>query len=163
MPDKRVFFISRAGTDKRWAKLIASVVRDAGHEAIFQDENFRIGQSFVDNMTQAAEADCTIAVLLRAYLDSEYCLAELNAALAADPLGRRGRIIPMRVEPVEIPSLLGHLTYLDLVGNDDDTVRQRLMTTLISHGQVDATKLALVGRTRRVVEVANRNRCAMIE
>jgi hypothetical protein len=32
MAEKRVFFISRAGADKRWAELIASVVRDAGHE-----------------------------------------------------------------------------------------------------------------------------------
>ena len=40
MPEKRIFFISRAGPDKRWAELIASVVRDAGHEAFFQDEDF---------------------------------------------------------------------------------------------------------------------------
>jgi len=163
MPEKRIFFISRAGADERWATLIASVVREAGHEAFSQDENFRVGQGFIDNMTLAAEADCTIAVLSRAYLESEYCLSELSAALAADPLGRRGKIIPVRVERVDIPSLPGHLAYLDLVGADDDTARQRLMTTLLRHGQVDATKLALVGRTRRIVEQANRNRSAMIE
>jgi hypothetical protein len=28
MPDKKTFFISRAGADKRWAELIASVVRE---------------------------------------------------------------------------------------------------------------------------------------
>ncbi len=163
MSEKRIFFISRAGADKRWAELIASVVRDAGHEPIYQDEHFRVGQSFIDNMSRAVEADCTIAVLSRAYFESEYCLSEINAALANDPLGRRGRVIPVRVEPVEIPSLLGQLAYLDLVGADNETARQRLMTTLLKHGQVDASKLALVGRTRRVVEQSNRNRDAMIE
>src|SRR5262249_56129982 len=59
--------------------------------------------------------------------------------------------------------LLGHLADLDLVGADADTTRHRLMTTLLKHGQVDAPTLALVGRTRRVVEQANRNRSAMIE
>jgi hypothetical protein len=163
MSEKRVFFISRAGADKRWAELIASVVRDAGHEAIYQDEHFRVGQSFIDNMTRAAESDCTIAVLSPAYFESEYCLSELDAALANDPLGRRGRVIPVRVQPVEIPSLLGQLAYLDLAGADDETARQRLMTALRKHGQVDATKLALAGRTRRDIEQANRNRSAMIE
>src|SRR4051794_21648973 len=104
MAEKRTYFISRAGADSRWAALIAGVVRDAGHEAIHQDEHFRVGQSIIDNMSRAAEADCTIAVLSRAYLESEYCLSELNAALKADPLGRRGRIIPVLIEPVEIPS-----------------------------------------------------------
>jgi hypothetical protein len=57
MSEKQTFFISRAGADNRWAELIASVVRDAGHKAIYQDEHFKVGQSFIDNMTQAAEAD----------------------------------------------------------------------------------------------------------
>ena len=162
MPEKKTFFISRAGADKRWAELIASVVRDAGHEPIYQDEHFRVGQSFIDNMSRAAEADCTIAVLSQAYFDSEYCLSELDAALSTDPLGRRGRIIPVRVEAAEIPTLLGQLAYLDLVGANDDTARRRLMATLVKHGEVDS-KPALTGRTRRVVEQANRNRNAMIE
>jgi hypothetical protein len=83
----------------------ASVVRDAGHEPIYQDEHFLVGQSFIDNMARGAEADCTIAVLSPAYFESEYSLSELNAALANDPLGRRGRVFPVRVAPVEIPSL----------------------------------------------------------
>ena len=91
MSEKKTFFISRAGADKRWAELIASVVRDAGHEAIYQDEHFSEGTSFIHNMMLAAQADCTIAVLSPAYFESEYCLAELNAALAADPLGVHGR------------------------------------------------------------------------
>jgi hypothetical protein len=163
MPEKRVYFISRAGADKRWAELIASVVRDAGHEAIYQDEHFRVGQGFIDHMMRAAEVDCTIAVLSPAYFESEYCLSELDAALANDPLGRRGRVIPVRVQLVAIPNLLGQLAYLDLVGANDETARQRLMTALRKHGQVDATTLALVGRTRRAIEQANRNRSAMIE
>jgi TIR domain len=130
MSGKKTFFISLAGADKRWAELIASVVRDAGHEAIHQDQDFRVGQSFIDNMSRAAEADCTVAVLSRAYIESEYCQLELNAALAADPLGRRRRNIPVRVDTAEIPGLLGQLAFLDLVGADDDTARRRLLATL---------------------------------
>ncbi len=163
MPEKKTFFISRAGPDKRWAELIASVVRDAGHEPFFQDEHFQVGQSIPDNMTRGAEADCTIAVFSPDYFKSEYCLAELNAALMNDPLGRQGYLIPVRIAPVELPSLVAQLAYLDLVGTTDGTARQRLTATLLKHGQFDRTKLDLVGRTRRAVEEASRNRTAMIE
>jgi TIR domain/NACHT domain len=163
MPEKKTFFISRAGADKRWAELIASVVRDAGHEPFFEDEHFPPGQSIPDNMARGAEADCTIAVFSPAYFESEFCLAELNAALMKDPLGRQGYLIPVRVAPVEIPSLVAQLAYLDLVGTTDETARQRLTATLRKHGQIDLTKFPLIGRTRRAVEQANRNRTAMIE
>src|SRR5262249_55889284 len=91
------------------------------------------------------------------------CMAELNAALGPDPNGLRGQILPVLVSRCDLPPDLGHLIYLDLVGVDDDTARRRLMTTLGKHRQVDGSKLALVGRTRRHVAQANRNRSAMIE
>jgi hypothetical protein len=61
MQDKKTFFICRAGADERWAKLIASVVRDAGHEAFYEDENFLSGENIPNNITVGAEQDCTIA------------------------------------------------------------------------------------------------------
>jgi hypothetical protein len=163
MAEKRSFFISRAGVDKRWADEIAGVVRDAGHEAIHQAD-FRIGASFIQNMRAAsANSDCTIAVLSPAYFQSQHCLAELNVALAADPNGLRGQIFPVLVVACDLPPDLVHLTYLDLVGTDEDVARRRLMNALLKHGWTDASKLPSVGCSRRVVEQANRNRTAMIE
>ena len=81
----------------------------------------------------------------------------------ADPLGRHGRIIPFRVEAAEIPSLLGQLAYLDLVGAGEDTARQLLTATLAKQDRPGALKVAVVGRNRRIVELENRNRSAMIE
>src|SRR5262245_21879049 len=112
MSEKRTFFISRAGSDRRWAELIAGAVKDAGHEAVHQDEHFGAGESFSHNMMLAAESDCTITVLSPTYFESEHCLAELHAALASDPIGVHGRILPVLVAPCELPRLLGHLAYL---------------------------------------------------
>jgi hypothetical protein len=160
--EKKTFFISRAGPDRRWAELIANVVRDAGHEAIHQDEHFTEGTSFSHNMMLAAESDCTIPVLSPSYFESEPCLAELHAALGSDPLGVHGRIIPVLVASCEIPRLLGHLAYVNFLGIDDDTARQRLMVALHKHGKLDVSKLALRSRTRRAIEQANRDRSDMI-
>ncbi len=163
MSEKKTFFISRAGPDKRWAELIASVVRDAGHDPIHQDQDFAEGTSFSHNMMLAAESNCTIVVLSPEYFESKHCLAELHAALAADPLGVEGLILPVLVAPCEVPRLLGHLAHVDLRGSKDDAARGRFMSALLRHGKFDVTKLALAGRTRRVIEHANRNRTAMIE
>ena len=114
-------------------------------------------------MKLGAEADCSICVFSPDYFKSKFCMAELDAAFATDPLGQLGRIIPVLVAPVEIPNIYSPLTYLSLVGVSDDVARMRLMATLVKHGKVDATKLALEGRTRRAVEQANRNSAAMIE
>ena len=140
-----------------------SVVRDAGHEPFFEDEHFQPGQSIPYNMNRGAEADCTIAVWSPAYFESEHCVAELNAAVMESPLGLKGKLIPVRVAPVDIPLLYAQLAYLDVVGVDDDIARQRILAALLKHGQLDVTRLSLVGRTRRVVERADRNRKAMIE
>jgi hypothetical protein len=158
MPDKKTFFISRAGADKRWAELIASVVRDAGHEAVFQDQDFAEGTSFSHNMLLAAEADTTIPVLTPTYFQSEHCLAELHAALGSDPLGTRGRVFPVLVERFELPRLVGHLAYVDVVGTDEKTARRRVAVALSRHAKLDVSKLALWSSTRRVIEQANRNR-----
>ena len=163
MPDKKTFFISRAGPDKRWAELIASVVRDAGHEPFFEDENFRVGQDIIDNMMRGAKADCTIAVFSPDYFKSDYCRKELDVVLFEDPLGRKGKLIPILVAPVKVPDFVADIAYLNLVGADEDTARQRVLATLQEHGQIDRSALTLTGQTRRVVDQADRDRAAMIQ
>ena len=163
MSEKKTFFISRAGPDKKWAELIASVVRDAGNEPIYQDEDFGVGESFVHNMKIATEADCTICVFSPAYFESEYCLAELDAAFKADPLGKLGRIIPVLVAPTKIPPLYGPMTYISVIGLDDVIARKRLQTALDKHGRVSGVKRELERRTQPELEQADRNRRAMIQ
>ena len=69
----------------------------------------------------------------------------------------------MLVQPVELPRILGHIAYLNLVNVREDSARQRLMTALKKNGQVDPARGSLRGRTRRVVDQANRNRSAMLD
>ena len=112
MPEKRTFFFSRAGADKWWAGLIASVVRDAGHEAIHEKE-FPFGVSYIQSMREAAaNSDCTILVSSPAYFESKHCVAELNTALARDPIGESGNILPVLVAPSQLrPDLHAQQVY----------------------------------------------------
>src|SRR6516165_7986371 len=116
MSGKRTFFISRAGADKRWAELIAGVVRDAGHEAIYEDQDFVTGEPIIRSMREAAAAsDCTILVLSPDYFRSPYCLEELDAALYSALNGAPGRILPVRVASCELPPDLAHRSRLELI------------------------------------------------
>jgi hypothetical protein len=111
----------------------------------------------------SANSDRTIAVLSPAYFESKYCIAELNAAPAPDPNGLSGQIFLVFVARCDLPPDVAQLNYLDLVGTEEVFARQRLMRALLKHGKLDGANLILVGRTRRAVEQANRNRNAMIE
>ena len=111
MSKKRTYFISRAGPDKRWAELIASVVRDAGHEPIFQDEHFRVGQSIPDNMTRGGRGRLHDRRILAGLLRVGILPAELNAALMTDPLGRHGESFPYASRRSSSPASLAQLAY----------------------------------------------------
>ncbi len=74
------------------------------------------------------EADHTLVVLSPDALRSDYVEAEWQAAFRDDPLGRRRRLIPVRVAPLERPGLLGGYTWIDLVGMSEDPARAALLS-----------------------------------
>ena len=75
-------FISRAGADKTVAILVARILRDLSYTTFLQDEDFghtgfmarmREGFSKVD------DGGRIVALLSRAYMQSDYCMAEVDA------------------------------------------------------------------------------------
>ena len=123
------FFISRSGEDSAWAEWIAWQLEKAGFRCHLQDWDFRDGQNFVLNMQRGAEAERTIAVLSDSYLRSVsgYPEAEWAAAFCRDPRGVKGILLPVRVRECVPTGLLGSLTYIDLVGLDEQAARTRLL------------------------------------
>src|SRR5689334_22898207 len=103
-PVKLRFFISRAGEDSQWAIWITNILETEGHTCIVQDYDIKPGHSFVHQMKLAEDqADHVIVVLSQNYLSKEFTLSELYAAIAADSLGERRFLIPVRIDHCEIP------------------------------------------------------------
>jgi predicted NACHT family NTPase len=75
----------------------------------------------------------TIAVLSPEYLESDYCQQELAAALRLDPKGKKRLLIPVRVRPCNPEGLLGLIVYIDLVGKDDETAKELLLSGVKGH------------------------------
>jgi len=122
------FFVSYTGADRGWAEWIACQLEDAGYRVVIQAWDFGAGSHFVHQMHRAAqEAVRTVAVLSDAYLSSAYGEAEWQAAWAADPWGREGKLLAFRVQDCARPGLLGQLVSVDLFGLAADDARTRLL------------------------------------
>jgi hypothetical protein len=75
----------------------------------------------------AAEAARTIAVLSPHYLSALYTQSEWAAALVQDPTGKRGALLPVRVQDCELTGLLRALVYIDLTGKEEAEAKRLLL------------------------------------
>jgi tetratricopeptide (TPR) repeat protein len=122
------FFISYTVVDQDVAEWIAWVLEDAGYQTVIQVWDFRPGREFITEMQRAlVRADRVLAVLSPAYLRSSFARQEWNAALAADPRGTAGRLLPVRVAAVDLQGLDRPRIYVDLVGLPKEEAKSRLL------------------------------------
>lgn len=125
------FFISYTQADQAWAEWIAGVLEAAGYVTRLQAWDFRPGVNFVGELHRTVdEAERTLVVLSPDYLNSRFGEAEWTAAFRRDPTSELGKILPVRVRAVEPPGLLRSIVYIDLVGLDQTTARERLLAGL---------------------------------
>jgi hypothetical protein len=82
----------------------------------------------MDKATKGTER--TIAVLSPDYLTSLYTLPEWANAFARDPTGNTRTLVPVRVRNCELKGLLAPIVYIDLVGLDASSARERLLKGL---------------------------------
>jgi tetratricopeptide (TPR) repeat protein len=119
-------FVSYTNADVQWAEWIAWTLEQEGYTTTIQAWDFRPGANFVLEMQRALqECERVIAVLSPRYLASKFAAEEWSAAIASDPTG--DKLLPIRIEPCDNEGLLRARVYIDLVGTDGATARQRLL------------------------------------
>jgi tetratricopeptide (TPR) repeat protein len=124
----RDFFISYNKADYSWAEWIAWQLEEAGYTTVIQVWDFRPGFNFVLEMQKAAiEAKRTIAVLSPNYLSATFTQPEWAAAFAQDPTGEKGTLVPVRVRECKLEGLLSQVTYIDLVGLNEQDAKEELL------------------------------------
>ena len=133
----KTVFISRAGTDSELAVRIAGILRGAGYRTILQDENF-LHTSFMEQMDAALRSGARVVALLsRAYEESDHCRAEWQGAIADDPLNLKQRLVIFRVGECKPGGLLRALVYSDLVPiGDDIAALTRTVRDAVARGEV---------------------------
>jgi tetratricopeptide (TPR) repeat protein len=121
------FFVSYTGADQAWAEWIADQLEAAGFSTVLQAWDFRPGENFILRMNQAlAEAERVLAVLSPRYFTSAYASDEWTAALVR-AAGKADRLLPVRIEPCDLPPLIANRVHVDLAGLDERTAAARLL------------------------------------
>jgi hypothetical protein len=130
-------FISYASPDRAWALWTAHQLRSAGYSTILQHLDFGPGQNFVQRMHAATEQTRrTIAIFSPAYFASRWTAPEWEAVWVKDPQGEKSLLIPIRVRKCDPPGLLRPISYIDLVGQDEEGARRTLLESLQRAGIV---------------------------
>jgi hypothetical protein len=123
------FFISSTSKDSDWVRWIVWELEKADYDCCFQEWDFPPGTDFIQKMNEAINASKqVIAVISPFYFESLFGRSEGNVALVLDPLGAERRLVPVRVRECELKGLLRGRVYIDLVGKDETTARQALLT-----------------------------------
>jgi TIR domain len=127
----RDFFISYTAADRAWAEWIAQTLEAAGYTTVLQAWDFRPGENFVLRMNQALEqTERVLAVLSPRYFASSYATDEWTAALVR-AAGEADRLLPVRIEPCELPALLANRIYIDLFGLDEPAAAAELLAGVV--------------------------------
>ena len=118
----RDFFVSYAAPDKAWAEWIAWQLEANGYSVYLQDWDFNPGDNFVLRMQEAsAETKATLAVLSKSYVNRADPMEEWAAAFNPGGAGETGRLIPIRIDDVELKGLMAKRIYGDLASVTDES------------------------------------------
>jgi hypothetical protein len=146
------FFISYNSADKTWAEWTAWTLDEAGYTTVLQAWDFRPASNFVLEMQRAAsEAERTIAILSPDYLDAFYTWPEWAAAFARDPTGKKGTLLPVRVQKCDLKGLLPAIIYIDLVDLNETAAKEALLQGISRKRMKPSVKSAFPGDTQRSV------------
>ena len=122
------FFVSYTQADRGWAEWIAWQLQAAGHRVLVQAWDMVAGMSWSERMASGmARSARTVAVLSPAYVTSEACGAEWQAAWRSDLLGRGRRLLPVRVVDFSPPAPFDGIVWTDLVGADEPEAASQLV------------------------------------
>jgi anti-sigma regulatory factor (Ser/Thr protein kinase) len=150
MGERKDFFVSYTGIDRRWAEWIAWQLEAEGYDIVVQAWDFSPGNDWAHEMQRAAStADRVIAVLSPEYMHSRHGEAEWRVFYARDPTGEEARLLPVRVREVDPPGLLMTKIYVDLVGRDAATGRDLLLAAARGARGKPAAEPEFPGREQR--------------
>ncbi|MEU5888309.1 FxSxx-COOH system tetratricopeptide repeat protein [Streptomyces sp. NPDC047461] len=120
-------FISYAGPDNEWAEWVAWHLQENGYRVELDRWHWHTGDDFVTRMSNAlGQASAVVAVLSPRYFEAgRYTEEEWTSAIA-----RRGRYVPLVVEPLEdgqLPAILAPRLRKDLHGLSEPDALKALL------------------------------------
>lgn len=126
------FFVSYTGSDLNYATWVAETLEKNNYKVTIQAWDFKPGDNFVSKINEALlECKKLIVILSQSYLKSKWCEAEWTSKLSEQIKLNERRIIPIRIEPVDLQGLLSPIVYIDIVDKSESEAEQRLSSSTI--------------------------------
>ncbi|XP_043914868.1 uncharacterized protein LOC122791261 [Protopterus annectens] len=112
--EKYHIFISYSCHDSFWAASFIEQLESVNSSLsiCYHERDFIPGKTILENMTECIQTSQKIVLVLsKDFVESRWCLLEANLSLFRDCIERKP-VIPVMLEPCQIPLHLSHLTYL---------------------------------------------------
>ena len=123
--DEPQVFIAYSFKDSSHAKKLAQDLRSKGLRVWLAEEQIRPGDNIQKKINEALQTSgYLLALLSRASLSSEGVKNEFQMALLRESQGKWPRVIPVLIEPIDIPVDIRGKLYVDLTGDYDSGVQK---------------------------------------
>ena len=109
-------FISYSSLDENIAARIANALQEAGLKCWLDKKDILVGEQILDRVRDGItkESDYTLILLSRNSIASEWCKEELRMAYQKEFALKRVVLLPIRIDPSEIPSEVSTKKYYTL-------------------------------------------------
>jgi hypothetical protein len=118
-------FVSHAHEDRDRAQPLAIALREHGMNAWFDQWEIQPGDSIVQKIFEEGLKNCKVFLVLlsRASIQSRWVREELDVALVRRLEGTT-KVVPILLEPCELPTALKPLAWVDMADGIDQVVRK---------------------------------------
>ena len=126
-------FVCHAGEDNEFATYLGKRLREGGVDAFVDDWEILPGDKLIDKIFREGipQASAFIIVLSKKSVDKPWVKEELDAALVMRIEKRMKRIIPVRIDDVEVPVALKATAWLDMsLSADFESEFKKLMQSI---------------------------------
>jgi hypothetical protein len=127
-------FISYAHADAPVATALERALEDCGLRVWIDETQLRIGDDLAQRIAQAVDdVDFVLVLVSEASVGSNWCQQELSWAATGGIESGRGRVLPLRLDEIEVPPVLRGKVYMNVDRANPHAVVERLVADIRSH------------------------------
>ena len=127
-------FISYQHADKRLAAGLQDGLEKLGYFVWRDEGELRVGDSIVERVTAALdEIDFVVALVSADSVMSPWCQKEVSLAMTGEIAQRGVKVLPVRIDGVEMPPSLKDKLYIEVRGDDISEATGRLAASIRRH------------------------------
>lgn len=150
-------FLAHSSRDKRFVRNLSDRLKQRNLHVWVDEAELNIGESLVGKIFTAIDtADYVAAILSRNSVSSNWVTSELHFAMTQEIGGRRVKVLPILIEPCEIPKFLADKLYADFTKPENYEQEFLKLLNAIQPSQSDNRPHSLVKQAEQMEKMRKR-------